>query len=47
MKREMVVYGAESASHDDPSVRSFIEFVDLCEQKEQETGEPITIIASY
>jgi hypothetical protein len=47
MKREVVVYGAESVSHDDPSVRSFVEFVDLCEQKERATGEPVEIIASY
>ena len=47
MKREILVYGAESVSHDDPSVRSFTEFVKLCEQKERETGELVTIIASY
>ncbi len=27
--------------------QSFTDFVALCEQKEQETGEPVTIIASY
>lgn len=28
-------------------VKSFIDFVELAERKEQETGEPVTISASY
>jgi hypothetical protein len=47
MKREVLVYDAETVSHDDPPVRSFVEFVELCERKERETGEPVEIIASY
>lgn len=27
--------------------RSFTDFVELCEEKERETGEPVTILASY
>ena len=30
-----------------PSLKSFTEFVELCERKERETGEPCTIAASY
>lgn len=29
-----------------PVQKSFVEFVDLCERKERETGEPCTIVAS-
>jgi hypothetical protein len=47
MQREREVYHAESASLDDAPVRSFSDFVELCERKEAETGEPVTIIASY
>lgn len=32
---------------DDPVVKSFADFVALCERKEDETGEPVTIVASY
>ena len=28
-------------------LKSFVDFVELCERKEQETGEPVTIVASY
>jgi hypothetical protein len=28
-------------------VKSFADFVELCERKEKETGEPVTIIASW
>lgn len=27
--------------------QSFVDFVELCERKEKETGEPVTITASY
>ena len=47
MKREVLVYGAEIVSQDDAPVRSFIDFVELCEEKERETGEPVQIVASY
>ena len=32
---------------DDPVIKSFADFVELCERKERETGEPVTILASY
>jgi hypothetical protein len=47
MEREVLVYGAKTVSHDDPVVHSYIDFVELCEQKERETGQPVEIIASY
>ena len=28
-------------------MQSFVAFVELCERKEQETGQPVTIVASY
>ena len=28
-------------------MRSFVDFVELCERKEHETGQPVTITASY
>ena len=47
-ERLRVVYqrGGDIAD-DDPVVKSFTDFVALCERKEHETGEPVTIIASY
>ncbi len=47
MQREVLVYDAQTVSVDDPAVRSFVDFVELCERKEAETGEPVTIVASY
>jgi hypothetical protein len=47
MRREVEVYDALTVSEDDPPVRSFVEFVELCERKERETGAPVTVIASY
>ena len=47
-ERERVVYGRKGEIPDeDPTIKSFIDFVELCEEKEKETGEPVTIIASY
>lgn len=47
-KRERTVYGRKGKiPDDDPTIKSFIGFVKLCEEKEKETGEPVTIIASY
>lgn len=47
-ERQRDVYGREGRILDsDPEIKSFIDFVDLCELKEEETGEPVTIIASY
>lgn len=34
-------------SDNHPEIKSFSDFVELCERKEQETGKPCTIIASY
>jgi hypothetical protein len=47
MERERRVYGEASAAPDDPVVRSYTDFVTLCETKERETGQPVKIIASY
>jgi hypothetical protein len=30
-----------------PVQRSFVEFVELCERKERETGQPCRIVATY
>ena len=47
-KRMRVVYKRKSRIPDsDPVIQSFTDFVALCERKEQQTGEPVTIIASY
>lgn len=47
-ERLRVVYNRKGAvSDDDPAIRSFADFVALCERKEAETGEPVTVIASY
>ena len=47
--RESHVYG--KVFEDDPlkdrTIRSYIDFVELAERKETETGEPIRIVASY
>ena len=44
--RQRQVYG-EAVGKDDPVIRSFADFVELCERKEAETGEPCTISASW
>lgn len=47
-EREQKVYGRKGdIPDDDPTVQGFVDFVELCECKEEETGEPVTIIASY
>ena len=46
-RREREVYGRDNALPDsEPTIRSFVDFVELCEEKERETGEPVLIIAS-
>ena len=45
-ERERTVY-QRTAADDDPVIKSFVDFVALCERKEHELGEPVTIIASY
>lgn len=46
--RQLLVYQAD-ADHEETRaiVKSFTDFVELCERKEKETGEPCRIIASY
>ena len=47
-KRLRVVYNRKGRiPDDDPVIQSFVDFVALCERKEQQTGEPVTIVASY
>jgi hypothetical protein len=47
-ERERRVYKRKGRiPDDDPVIKSFTDFVALCERKERETGEPVTIIASY
>lgn len=46
IERERSVYG-NVTTEDDDVVRAFIDFVELCERKEEETGEPVRILASY
>jgi len=47
-ERQREVYGRKGRiPDDDPEIQSFVDFVELCERKERETGEPVTIIASY
>jgi hypothetical protein len=47
-ERQRDVYGREGRIPDsDPEIKSFIDFVELCERKEEETGAPVTIVASY
>jgi hypothetical protein len=47
MERERVVYGNSAAQKTDPVIKSFTDFVELCEEKEKQTGKPCKIIASY
>jgi hypothetical protein len=47
-QRERMVYKRKGRiADDDPIIKSFSDFVELCERKERETGGPVTIIASY
>jgi hypothetical protein len=45
-ERYETIYHAEQAFIDQVK-KSFTDFVELVEQKERETGQPVTIIASY
>ncbi len=46
--RQRVVYDEPADSEDTRLVlKSFSDFVELCERKEEESGEPCTILASY
>ena len=45
--REQTVYDEHDPEAIHEIQQSFMDFVALCERKEQETGKPITIIASF
>lgn len=45
--RAAKLYNHTVESNDDPILKSFIDFVELAERKEIETGEPVTVIVSY
>jgi hypothetical protein len=45
-ERAVNVYG-ETGEKARATVKSFLDFVELCEEKERKTGEPVTIVASY
>jgi len=47
-QRERLVHDRKgSIPDDDPAIKSFTDFVELCERMERETGELVTILASY
>lgn len=46
-ERERTVYEETDEAAIAETKKSFVDFVQLCEQKERETGEPTTIYASY
>lgn len=46
-KREREIYKATTTEDIGPTLKSFTGFVELCERKEAETGEPVEIMASY
>lgn len=46
-ERERAVYHESDEQEIAAVKRSFADFVELCAAKEQATGEPVTIIASY
>ncbi len=45
--RERTLYGTTDPAKIERVLKSYRDFVDLCERKEAETGEPCLIIASY
>ncbi len=46
-ERQRRVYGTEGVEDMWKVQQSFVAFVELCSRKERETGEPVTIIASF
>lgn len=44
MARSRAIYGEEARPE---ILQSFVDFVELCERKERETGRPCYIVASY
>ncbi len=45
--REREIYRATDRAEIDRVLKSYRDFVELCERKEVETGEPCLIVASY
>lgn len=45
--REATIYKNKNLTRDDPTIKSFRDFVEYCEAAEAVTGMPCTIIASY
>jgi hypothetical protein len=45
-ERAITLYG-ETGERARARVKSFVDFVELCEEKERKTGEAVTIVASY
>ena len=46
-ERQRALYEEADEREIQQVLQSFIDFVELCERKEQETGEPVTILASF
>jgi hypothetical protein len=46
-ERERELYGQPDLAEISKVKKSFSDFVALCERKEEETGEPVSIVASY
>ena len=46
-EREREIYGVTDEAEINRVLKSYSDFVELCAQKEAETGEPCLIIASY
>jgi len=46
-EREQKLYWETDEKEIQAVIKSFTDFVDLCERKEKETGEPVAIIASW
>lgn len=47
IQREENLYEGKFITNTHPTVRSYVDFVALAEEKERETGKPVTIYASY
>jgi len=46
-QREREIYGSTNNAEINRILQSYADFVELCAQKEAETGEPCLIVASY
>ena len=45
-QRRQIIYGDEPGVENKAVLQSFVDFVELCERKERETGRPVRIIVS-